>query len=150
MAMMHAYAEDSLDERGQMTIELCVFLPIAIIIAAIAVNAMLFFSVCSEFDRTARNAIRVYATSPEYEQMSSECAEHILATIQASIDDDNVDCEVIVTSDHQGFATYEAKVRFKPTLFGLGLRDEILGVKLPSLEHSTSLTVSPYKPGMFF
>lgn len=42
------------DERGQMTVELAVMIPVLVAIAVIAMNAMLFFSECAAFDRLAR------------------------------------------------------------------------------------------------
>ena len=54
------------DGQGQMTMELMAVLPVAILIAIIAVNVLVFFGDCASFDRVARNAIRVYATSPSY------------------------------------------------------------------------------------
>ena len=35
------------DERGQMTVELAVMIPVLVAIAVIAMNAMLFFSECA-------------------------------------------------------------------------------------------------------
>ena len=45
--------------------ELVAVLPVAIVVAAITVNALVFFGDCAAFDRIARNAVRVYATSPK-------------------------------------------------------------------------------------
>ena len=46
------------DDRGQMTVELLVVLPVVLIVAVVAVNALTFFGDCAAFDRVARNAVR--------------------------------------------------------------------------------------------
>lgn len=138
------------DEKGQMTIELALFLPVALIVGMIVFNALLFFGQCAEFDRIARNAVRVCASSPTYGQTSSESVQQVLAQIEERFDDDNVECTVEMLSDSQGLNTYEATIGFHPTLFGMTVRDEVFGVRLPILTHKTKLTVDPYKPGMFF
>lgn len=137
-------------ERGQMTVELCMFLPIAIIIAVIVVNAAAFFGDCAKFDRVARNAVRVHAASPTYGQVGSGSSSMVREALETEFSADNLSCEVTVSSDHLGFDTYEMTLAYKPTLFGMGLRTEVLGVPLPSLQHTSRLTVCPYKPGMLF
>ena len=39
------------DDGGQATVELAVVLPVVIIVAVIAVNALTFFGACAAFDR---------------------------------------------------------------------------------------------------
>lgn len=138
------------NERGQMTVELCLFLPVAIVIAVIVMNAVTFFGSCAEFDRVARNAVRVHATSPSYSQGSGERAQLVQGALDAAFTAENLSCDVCVSSDFQGFDTYEMTLDFQPTLFGMGLRDNVLGVPLPPLTHTSRLTVCPYKPGMLF
>ncbi len=136
-----------LDERGQTTVGLVVVLPVAIIVAAIAVNALLFFSECAKFDRLARNAVRVCATSPAYGQG----VEQSTAAIDAMLEDamgEGVDCQVSASGGGAGFTTFTASMTYDPSLFGVGLREEVFGVSLPALRHEVSLTVDSYKPGM--
>lgn len=136
------------DERAQMTVELCALLPVAIIVAVIAVNAMTFFSECAEFDRVSRNAVRVHAASPSYGEGSSEASALVAAALDEAFSAENLSCEVSVSSGHQGFSTYEMTLSFSPTLFGMGIRSEVLGVAIPPLKHVSTLTVHPYRPGM--
>ncbi|MBQ9955215.1 MAG: hypothetical protein IJO87_07275 [Eggerthellaceae bacterium] len=136
-----------LDERGQTTVGLVVVLPVAIIVAAIAVNALLFFSECAKFDRLARNAVRVCATSPAYGQG----VEQSTAAIDAMLEDamgEGVDCQVSTSGGGAGSTTFTASMTYDPSLFGVGLREEVFGVSLPALRHEVSLTVDSYKPGM--
>ena len=131
------------DDRGQMTVELLVVLPVVLIVAVVAVNALTFFGDCAAFDRVARNAVRLCAASPAYGQDAGRGAEEALVR-------DNLAVGVEVSGGVLGHVTYTATLAYAPTLFGLGLRDEVLGVRLPRLEHRVSLTVDPYKPGMLF
>lgn len=52
------------NQAGQMTVELAVAFPVVVAVAVIAMNALLFLSECAAFDRVARDAVRVHATSP--------------------------------------------------------------------------------------
>ena len=135
------------DESGQATVGLVAVLPVAIATAAIAVNALLFFSECAKFDRVARNAVRVCATSPAYEQG----LEQSTAAIDAIIDEEmgeRVECDIAVRGGGVGFTTFTATLSYEPSLFGADLRESIFGVALPKLTHETSITVDTYKPGM--
>lgn len=141
---------NKLGTRGQMTIELCVVFPVAIAIAVITVNAITFFGHCSEFDRVARNAVRVEAASPERGQDKSTVANRIKSEICASIKDSNISCEVEVSSHANGLETYKATLKYWPSLFGMGLKSSVFGVQMPPLSHVSSLTVDPYIPGEIF
>ena len=134
--------------RGQMTIELAVAMPVLIIIAVIAVNAITFFCQCAVFDRVAHEAVRVHAVSPAYGQGAGQSCSLVEQDIRAVLDDSNI--EVSVTSGSTGFDfdQYTATIEYHPTLFGLGLRSEVFGVAMPTLTHTTSYVVDSYKAGV--
>ena len=133
-----------------MTVELVAVLPVAIIIALVAVNALTFFSECAAFDRLSRNAVRICATSPEYGQTVADAVGAVRAQLEDDMTADNLDIEVAVEQGAFGHARFAMKLVFHPTLFGLGLRDSVLGVALPALEHTETIVVDSYKPGMLF
>ena len=135
---------------GQMTVELLVVLPVALIVALIAVNALTFFGDCAAFDRVARNAVRLCAASPAYGQDAGQSADEVRAVVEEAMGREGLTVEVTASGGALGQVTFTATLGYAPTLFGLGLRDEVLGVRLPRLEHQVSLTVDPYKPGMLF
>lgn len=140
------------DERGQMTVELAVMIPVLVAIAVIAVNAMLFFSECAAFDRLARNAVRVFATSPAYGEDTSQSCAAALDAIEEGMgiaDKNYLEASVSVAGEHCR-KRFRATLRFTPTLFGMGLKSSVFGVSLPQLEHSTELMVDVYKPGVLF
>lgn len=134
-------------ERGQMTVEIATVLPVAIIVMAIVCNGMTFFSECAAFDRMARNAVRLYATVPAYGEGPEQAQANIETLLESRFAAPGQ--EVTVTSAGQsGYTCYTATLSFAPTLFGMSLRQEFFGVHLPRIDHSTSLTVDRYKPGM--
>lgn len=137
-------------QRGQMTIELVAVLPAVIIVAVVIVNALTFFSECASFDRSSRNAVRVCAASPAYGQTVADSAGMVQAMLDEGLQADNLSTEVSVEQDALGHVRFTMKLVFRPTLFGLGLRDSILGVALPALEHTEMIVVDSYKPGMLF
>ena len=134
--------------RGQMTIELAVAMPVLIVVAVIAVNALTFFAECAVFDRAVHEAVLVHAASPAYGQgLDQSCAlveQAVLETLGTAGDD------VSVTYGDAGFdfVQFTATLEYHPTLFGLGLRSEVFGVGLPTLTHATTLVVDVYKPGV--
>ena len=138
------------DRRGQMTMEMMAVLPVAIVIAVIAVNALVFFGDCASFDRAARSAIRVYATSPSYGVQAGQSQASIRSAVQAEIGGEFTSVEVTYGGVGAGLTRYTVTLDYAPNLFGMGMRETVLGVQLPHLKHSTSLVVDTYKPGIFF
>lgn len=135
-------------EHGQMTIELAVAMPVLIIVAVIAVNALTFFADCTVFDRVAHEAARVHATSPAYGQGADQSCALIEAAIRDALDQDNIDVNVSHGAAGFDFDQYTATLQFHPTLFGMGLRSEVFGVAMPALSHTTAYVVDTYKPGV--
>lgn len=135
------------DERGQATVGLVAVLPVAIVVAAIAVNALLFFSECARFDRIAANAVRVCATTPAYGQGLDQSVARIEALVEEEMGE-GVSCEVTVEGGGAGFCAFTVRMTYEPSLFGVALRDEVFGVSLPRLTHEKGLVVDAYKPGM--
>lgn len=137
------------DRSGQVTVELAVVLPVVIVVAVIVVNAMTFFAECAEFDRVGRNAVRMCAASPSGSVELSRIAAEVESAVEESMALDADEVEVLARQVDSGHAAFELVLRFRPGLFGMGLRDEVFGVQLPVLTHAVELTVDRYKPGMF-
>lgn len=135
------------DCQGQATVEMAVFLPVAIALAVVTVNALLFMGECAAFDRAAAQAVRVCATSPSQGQYGKE-EDLVAAELRKSFDRQNLQVSVSALGGSAAHTTYTATLRFRPTLFGLGLKTQVMGVGLPVLTHSTRLTVETYKPGV--
>ena len=135
-------------ESGQATIELAIAMPVLIIVAVIAVNAMTFFSQCAVFDRVAAEAVRVHATSPPYGQTVDQAASLVKQEVKSQLDAENLEVEVSHGVIGTDFDEFTATLRFYPTLFGMGLRSQVLGVSLPCLTHEAKYVVDSYKPGV--
>lgn len=131
-----------------MTVELAVAMPVLIIVAVIAVNAMTFFCQCAVFDRIAHEAVRVHAAAPAYGQGAGQGCASVEQDIRAALGDSNIDVTVSYEPADADFDKYTATIEYHPTLFGLGLRSRVFGVALPTLTHSTSYVVDSYKPGV--
>lgn len=136
------------DQAGQMTIELAVAFPVIVIVAVIAVNALAFFADCAVFDRVAHEAVRTYAASPAYQQSHARSCALIEQEIETALAKDNVAVSVSHSATGFDLDRYTATVEYYPTLFGLGLRSEVFGVKLPHLAHTTSYVVDEYRAGV--
>lgn len=135
-------------ERGQMTVELAVVFPVLLIIAVIATNALLFISECASFDQLARDAVRVHATAPAYGQTTMQSCALIQQTLSESTDREWLNVSVESAPVAIDCTKFTATLEFTPTLFGMGMRSEVLGVSLPHLTHRVSIVVDPYKPGV--
>lgn len=138
------------DESGQATVELAVMFPIVIIIAVIAINALLFFGYCLNFDRTFRQIVSCTASSPAAGTDLGNTKANIESQLQETFDESNLNFEVEVNSVEGGNHQYIGTLKMFPTLFGMGLKQEILGVPLPTLNHSSQMTIETYKPGVIF
>lgn len=134
--------------RGQMTVEFVAMFPVAMVIALVAVNALLFFSDCAAFDRAFRNAVCTYAGSPAYEQSTTESCALVKQALDQNFDVEHLDCEVSSEGVEGGLVTFRGVLLFAPTLFTAGALNGAFGVSFPPLEHVSSITVEMYKPGV--
>lgn len=135
-------------ESGQMTLEMAVALPVLIVVAVIAVNAMTFFGDCAVFDRVAHEAVRVHATAPAYQQTGDESCALIEQSIRAQMDASNLEVTVERSATGVDLDAFTMTLGYHPTLFGRGLRPDVFGVSLPPLTHTTRYVVDSYKPGV--
>lgn len=133
---------------GQMTIEFVVMFPVAIIIALVAVNAVLFFSECAAFDRAFSGAVNTYAVSPAYEQGTDQSCALVRSELESAFAADNLSVEVASSGQNGGVVQFSGVLSFQPTLFASGTLGGAFGVSFPSLRHEVKLGVSAYKPGV--
>lgn len=64
------------------------------------------------------------------------------------LDAENVSVSVSAHGVSAGYTSFSATLEYMPTLFGLGLKSEVMGVALPKLSHTEELVVDCYKPGV--
>ncbi|MCI9129134.1 MAG: hypothetical protein HFJ65_02280 [Eggerthellaceae bacterium] len=125
-----------------MTVELCVLFPVLIVVAVICVNALVFISECASFDRASRNAVRTFASSPSTQDGLQELAAQIETAVIQEMEVDDIECSVEAADG--SVCTFAITLSYSPTLFGMGLRDEVWGVPLPKLSHTSRLALEPY------
>lgn len=133
------------ENSGQMTVEFCVVLPILLVIALILVNALSFVSEMAKFDRLARNTIRVFAISQARGEETSDAKDFVSDSLSSAFDKENVEVECEMSEGGFGLKKIVCRLKWQPTLFGLGINDEILGVSMPKLSHEVDLVVDKYK-----
>lgn len=136
------------NEKGQMTVEFMAAVPVLLVVAVIAVNALTFFGDCASFDNLFRDAVRTQAASPAYGQDVAQSASLVETTLKGSFDRSNLKVQVGVEGVSGGLSSFTGTLEYWPTLFGMGLRQEVWGVQLPSLKHSVRLSIDCYKPGV--
>ena len=134
--------------RGQMTVELAVALPVIIVIAAVAVNAITFFVDCAVFDRVAHEAVRVHASAPAYRQTTDQGCALVQQEVEERLGRSNLSVTVSHGVTGADFDEYTATLEYSPTLFGMGLRSQVFGVSLPRLSHTTRYVVDSYRAGV--
>ena len=103
---------------------------------------------CAAFDQLARQAICAYAPSPDAGQGPAEVAALVESELEEALGTSNLAIEVTVQGRAGSYQRYCGRLSFAPTLFGLGLKDEVFGVSLPRLVHEVDLTVDAYRPGV--
>ncbi len=133
---------------GQMTVEFVAALPVLIAVAAVSVNALTFFGWCAAFDNDFRDLIRVYAASPAYGQGIGDTCALVERALDERLSADNLSVSVSAHGISAGHTSFSATLEYMPTLFGLGLRSEVMGVAMPKLSHTEELVVDCYKPGV--
>lgn len=131
-----------------MTVEFVIAFPVALVVALVSVNAVLFFSDCASFDRLFRSTVCTYAASPAYEQDVSESCALVKSSLEDDFSRENLQFEVTSVGAGGGLVTFQGTLTFQPTLFGRGALSGAFGVGFPALSHQEQITVDVYKPGV--
>ena len=85
---------DGFGERGQMTVELAVCIPVLIVVAIVVGNVAWYLNLCSRFDRVALDTAIAHGVSPSGEQDLTHAAEEVEAAIRAAMGEDVPDIDV--------------------------------------------------------
>ena len=135
------------NKSGQMTVELAIVFPVLIVIAVVLVNALSFAGECARFDRVSRNAIRTQTSTPALSSSSRDLVISLQDELDLSFSANNEKIVVDLNKEEGGITTYECSLFWLPTLFGMGLKSEVFGVKLFELKHSIELSTDPHRSG---
>ena len=157
------------DRRGQMTVELAVVFPVALIVVYIMINIMMYLGACARFDALAAESIRTMAASPGSDSydigLRAGRAQSVLAANFRA--NDNVKVQVSgadisiggiaesMESDLQSaiaFSLLPKQERYTCTLIyhPWGFPNGIFGVQLFEVRHQVEFVIDPYRPGIFY
>ena len=151
--------------RGQMTVELAVCIPVILAMIGIALNVLGYLNVCARFDRIAADAVRSQATSPGYGQEGSAlAASRVRGVIETSFQSSTgtgFPCDVAVSVTMVGFGgestgaeglsfsmlsrleRYDCQITYHPWPFS-----RIAFLQFFELTHTRSYTVDSFNPGV--
>jgi hypothetical protein len=148
------------DERGQMTVEAAVMIPVLIVGAFTIANLMSFVEACSAFDRIAADAVVSQGVSPTGIQTESAACEQVQACIEDALGREGTCSVEVEASDvahgwSQGasFSLFPELTRYTCTLSYRPWpgRFTIAGVTYappPVLTHTQTLVVDRYRAGV--
>lgn len=164
--------------RGQMTVELAVCLPVILAVMGIVLNVLGYMNVCARFDRVAADAVRSQATSPGYgEEGSTLAASRVREVIDSSLHSsigDGFNCKLEVSAIHVGlgglnsssgsndlnsansvngsgasFSLLSGLVRYECSItYYPWPFSQIVFMQFFELTHTRSYTVDPFSPGV--
>lgn len=148
-------------EKGQMTVELAVLVPPAIVVALIVLNLMGFIDACAAFDRVSLDAVVAHGAAPAGQQTQDNGVAQIQEAIEAGLGREGT-CEVEVSvaaagEDAAGPAgsfvispllrRYTCTLRYKP--WPRLVRMPGVTMEAPmALVHERSLVIDRYRPGV--
>lgn len=135
------------NKKGQVMIEFAIAFPVLIIVSLITLNALLFASDCARFDNIAKNSIRSHASSPSFDEESSQSEKLIVSELQESFSDKFYKLKVSSTKDNV-YHTYRVELQFYPTYFSESPLHHVFNVVFSPLKHECSLTLNPYRPSI--
>lgn len=72
-------------ERGQMSVELAVLMPVIIVVALVVYNLARFVALCATFDRAAFNAVSSFGVAPTGTQTSVVAVDQVERNIAQSL-----------------------------------------------------------------
>ncbi len=148
------------NQRGQMTVELAVMVPVALVVALIVFNLCRFIEACATFDRVAVDAVVFQGVSPPGEQSALHSAGEVQQAIEKALAMSY--CEVSVqvsgaephrTGNGLSFpvspllTTYTCTLRYKPWPGSFVMAGVVFKPPV-RLTHTRKLIVDRYRPGV--
>lgn len=151
-------ASASVPNQGQMTVELAVMVPVALVVALIVLNLVGYVEACAAFDQAALEAIVAHGVAPPGEQSEAAAVEEVEAALVDLLGREDR-CEVEVraeaasSSGGSGFVVsplmtrYTCTLRYKPWPRLVRLPGVTYEAPL-ELTHERELVVDRYRPGV--
>ena len=153
-------AECRRGERGQMTVELDVLMPVLIVVALIVLNIVRFCGACAVFDRVAPDAVLSHGVAPSGNQSLASSEARVAEAIGHAVDSEMCEVEVVAEGgvpEKKGagvtfpvsplLTTYRCTLRYRPwpgSFVIAGMAYEPPAV----LRHVRTIVVDRYRPGV--
>ncbi len=136
-------------ERGQMSVEMAVSLPVLVVCMVIAIDVLVYMGECARFDHLAPQEILACATSPSHGAASQANAQGVQDALSSEFSRYNAQVEVDAQEGGvlDGAVVYTCTLSLAPWPLGFA-GSSVLGTGVPlALRHSCSFAVDPYVPG---
>lgn len=148
------------DERGQMTVEAAIMIPVLIVGAITVANLMSFVEACGAFDRIAADAVVSQGVSPSGIQTDSVACDQVRSCIEDALGREETCSVEVEASDighgwsrgaafslFPGLTRYTCTLRYRPwpgrfTIAGITYSPP------PVLTHTQTLVVDRYRAGV--
>jgi hypothetical protein len=155
-----------IEQKGQMSVELAVCIPVVMAVLAITINLMVFFGECARFDRMAAEVVRVRASAPAQGTYglghSLDLVEHDLQEqlkgqsdyLRVAVEAYAVAPDGSKQSRQEGITfvllphheVYVCTLEYRPWGFGTSF----FGIEFSGITHTRSFTIDPFRPGALF
>lgn len=151
-------APASVPNQGQMTVELAVMVPVALVVALIVLNLVGYVEACAAFDQAALEAIVAHGVAPPGEQSEAAAVEEVEAALADLLGREDR-CEVEVRAEAASssggsglvvsplMTRYTCTLRYKPWPRLVRLPGVTYEAPL-ELTHERELVVDRYRPGV--
>lgn len=133
-------------EAGQMVVELCVTMPVVLMVAVVVVDALVFTATASKFDHLSSQAVIAVAGAPAGTQFdSAQLSSEVRDLLVEEMGDSHVQIDVSA-SDDGSISEFTCKMSMAPWPLGTG--GQVMDMTIPVLlEHELRFAVRPYVIG---
>lgn len=135
------------EERGQMVVELCVVMPVVLMVAVIIIDGLVFAAASSKFGHLAAQAVLCAAASPSGVDFDSTAvASQIEEQLATEMNDSQVEVEVSASTSGR-ICEFACEMSMVPWPLSQG-GGSVMGIGVPArLKYVSKLSVRPYEIG---
>lgn len=140
-----------------MAVEMACLIPVAVVMALVTYNLMVYVESCATFDRICKEAVLAQGVSPAGEQSLANAVEEVEESVGESLGRGR-SCSVSVAAEQLGLAgvasgisplltRYTCTLTYRPWPSGIS----VAGVSMQAplvLTHECSLSVDRFRPGV--
>lgn len=132
-------------EDGQMVVELCVVMPVVLMVAVAIIDSLVFAAASSKFEHLSSQAVVAVAASPSGTDFdAASCAEEVRARLQSEMEGSKVEVKVEALSSDR-VCEFDCEMSMTPWPLGKG---DVMGMAIPAkLRYVSKLCVRPYEIG---